>query len=172
MADAQAIAALGETGRALEADECADLARAAGALIVLDELDRSGLGSARLLWRTDHSEAWFNTWWEARDTGFHDHDGSCVGVHVIAGRAANEALTVEGARRIRWYGEGESFSFDERGIHRMDHAAGAVTVHVYSPPIRGIGHYELVDGELCRWARSADEESPPSPVLERALAGR
>jgi hypothetical protein len=24
----------------------------------------------------------------------------------------------------------------------MDHQAGAVTVHVYSPPIRAIGHYE------------------------------
>ncbi len=154
------------------ADECAELARAAGALIELDELDRSGLGSARLLWRTPHSEAWLNTWWEARDTGFHDHDGSCVGVHVLAGKAANEALTVDAPRRVRWFGPGESFSFLGAGIHRMDHAAGAVTIHVYSPPITSIGHYELVEGELRRTPCPPDEESPPSPVLTASLADR
>src|SRR5664279_3534427 len=104
MADNEAIAQLGETGRVLEAGECARLARAAGELIDLGEPDRGGSGSARLLWRTPHSEAWLNTWWEARDTGFHDHDGSCVGVHVLAGRAANEALTIDAPRRVNWFG--------------------------------------------------------------------
>ncbi|MDX6567746.1 MAG: hypothetical protein QOH15_324 [Gaiellales bacterium] len=172
MADEDAIARLGETGRALEADECAELARAAAALIDLDELDRTGSGSARLLWRTPHSEAWLNTWWEARDTGFHDHDGSRVGVHVLAGEAANEALTVDAPRRLRWFGAGEGFSFTGAGIHRMDHAAGAVTIHVYSPPIQSIGHYELVEGELRRTSCAPDEESPPSPALTASLAGR
>src|SRR5947208_3019491 len=147
MGNDDAIAQLGETARALEPEECADLARAAAAHIDVDALDRSGPGSARLLWRTPHSEAWLNTWWEARDTGFHDHDGSCVGVHVLAGRAANEALTVDAPRQVRWFGPGEGFSFTGAGIHRMDHAAGAVTIHVYSPPLQSIGHYELVDGE-------------------------
>ena len=172
MADDDAIARLGETGRALEADECAELAHAAARLIDLDELDRAGSGSARLLWRTPHSEAWLNTWWEARDTGFHDHAGSCVGVHVLAGRAANEPLTVDGPRQVTWFGAGESFSFIGAGIHRMDHAAGAVTIHVYSPPIRSIGHYELADGALRRLRCPPDEESPPSPVLTASLAER
>src|SRR5471030_3153506 len=127
MADDDAITKLGETGRALEPDECAALARAAAALIDLGELDRSGAGAARLLWRTPHSEAWLNTWWEARDTGFHDHDGSCVGVFVIEGSAANEALTVGGPRHINSYGPGDAFAFRADGIHRMDHEAGAVT---------------------------------------------
>jgi hypothetical protein len=172
MADDEAIARLGETGRALEADECAALARTAAALIDLRELDRTGTGSARLLWRTAHSEAWLNTWWEARDTGFHDHDGSCVGVHVLAGRAANESLTVDAPRNVRWFGAGESFAFVGSGIHRMDHAAGAVTIHVYSPPIGSIGHYELVDGELRRTPGAPDEESPPSPALTGSLERR
>ena len=51
----------------------------------------------------------------------------------------------------------------------MDHEAGAVTVHVYSPPIASIGHYELVDDELRRTAGPADEGSPPSPRLHEAL---
>jgi hypothetical protein len=59
--------------------------------------------------------------------------------------------------------------FRADGIHRMDHDAGAVTVHVYSPPIASIGHYELVDGELRRTAGPADEGSPPSPLLHQAL---
>lgn len=169
MADEVAIAKLGETGRALEPDECADLACAVAGLIDLEELDRTGSGSARQLWRTPYSEAWLNTWWEARDTGFHDHGGSCVGVYVIEGSASNEALTVGGPRHIRTYRTGEAFAFRADGIHRMDHGAGAVTVHVYSPPIASIGHYELVGGELRRTAGPADEGSPPSPSLHQAL---
>jgi hypothetical protein len=170
--DDEAIRRLGETGHVLSPDECTALAGAAAALVDVSELDRTGEGSARLLWRTPHSEAWLNTWWEARDTGFHDHDGSCVGVHVLAGRAANEALTIGGDRRVSWFEAGRGFSFTGSGIHRMDHAAGAVTIHVYSPPIRTIGHYELVDGELRRESQSGDDPSPPSPELARSLDAR
>ena len=83
---------------------------------------------------TEHSEAWLNLWWQPRDTGYHDHTGSCVGVHVIEGRAWNEPLTVGEPPEAREYGPGESFWFPGDGIHRMDHQAGAVTIHVYSPP--------------------------------------
>jgi hypothetical protein len=51
----------------------------------------------------------------------------------------------------------------------MDHDAGAVTIHVYSPPLRTIGHYEIVEGDLHRTAGAADEGSPVSPRLLRAL---
>ena len=47
-----------------------------------------------------------------------------------------------------------------------------MTVHVYSPPLSAIGHYELVDGELRREAGSPDEVSPPSLELTRALGRR
>jgi hypothetical protein len=79
---------LADTGRALAPEECAELARAAAARVDTAALAREGSGSFELLWRNEHSEAWLNTWWEARDTGFHDHGGSCVGVFVIEGRAA------------------------------------------------------------------------------------
>ena len=42
-----------------------------------------------------------------------------------------------------------------------------MTVHVYSPPIASIGHYELVDDELRRTAGPADEGSPPKPAPAR-----
>src|SRR3954464_2322315 len=87
---------LAAVGRPLDPDEAAALARQAAAHVDLAGLQRSGAGDATLLWRDAHSEAWLNTWWQPRDTGFHDHDGSCVGVYVVEGGAANEALTVGG----------------------------------------------------------------------------
>ena len=153
----------------LSPDECAALARSAAELVDLATLERGGTGSFELLWRDDHSEAWLNTWWEPRDTGFHDHGGSCVGVHVLEGRARNEALVVSGPRHIKEYGAGESFWFHGAGIHRMEHERGAVTVHVYSPPIREIGSYEVTQGELQRRPAPPDEGSPPSPELSARL---
>ena len=156
----------------LDPEGCAAVATRAAALIDLDALDASGRGEAVQLWRTDDSEAWLNTWWQARDSGFHDHDGSCGGVHVIGGEVLGEYLRVEGERQVTRYGAGAAFSFDGDAIHRVDHLAGAVTVHVYSPRLRTIGHYELVDGELRRRPGPPDEVSPPSEVLTRTLDAR
>jgi histidine ammonia-lyase len=157
-------------GRPLTPDECMERARRAAALLDVRALERAGSGEAVLLWRNDSSEAWLNLWWEPRDTGYHDHDGSCVGVHVIEGRAYNEALSVGQPRRVHEYRAGDSFAFGGRGIHRMDHEPGAVTVHVYSPPIRSLGHYELEDGALVRQAGDPDAPSPPSDSLLAAIA--
>jgi hypothetical protein len=160
---------LADSDHDLSPEECADFARAAAALIDLTALEREGEGRFELLWRVEHSEAWLNMWWEPRDTGFHDHGGSCVGVYVLEGRARAEALIVGGGRRVVEYGAGESFSSPATAIHRMDHEPGAVTIHVYSPPLAAIGHYEVVDGELRRHAAPPDEMSPPSPSLSAAL---
>jgi hypothetical protein len=145
--------------------ECAERAERAAGTLDLSALDRGGAGDALLLWRSDTSEAWLNLWWDARDTGYHDHDGSCVGVYVIEGVARNESLVIGGPRRSHEYKRGGRFSFPAGGIHRMEHEPGAITIHVYSPPIRAIGHYELEDGELRRLSSSPDEPSPPSPQL-------
>jgi Cysteine dioxygenase type I len=150
----------------LTPEECITLARSAAERIDLGALERGGEGSFELLWRDEHSEAWLNTWWEPRDTGFHDHGGSCVGVHVLEGRASSEALVVgSGRRRVLTYEAGESFSAPSTGIHHVDHERGAVTIHVYSPPLAEIGHYDVVDGELRRHIGRPDEVSPPSPGL-------
>jgi hypothetical protein len=170
--DTKRFAALETPAHDLSPEECAALAREAAGLVDVTSLDRAGEGSFELLWRNAHSEAWLNEWWEPRDTGFHDHSGSCVGVHVLEGRARNEALVIGGERRVREYGAGESFSFPGTGIHRMEHDRGAVTIHVYSPPISAIGHYDVVDGELRREPGRPDEGSPPSPRLTAALSWR
>ena len=153
----------------LSPEECMALARSAADHVDLAALDRTGEGSFELLWRNRHSEAWLNLWWEPRDTGFHDHGASCVGVYIVEGVVRSEALVVGGPRRVSQYEAGESFSAPHTAIHRVDHERGAVTIHVYSPPLGEIGHYEVVDGELRRHAGQADEVSPPSPGLSVAL---
>lgn len=168
--DRSRFGALGGHDHDLAPEQCAALARSAAGLVELDGLERDAVGSAELLWRSERSEAWLNQWWEARDTGFHDHGGSCVGVHVLQGRARSEALVVGGPRHVHHYTAGDSFSAPATGIHRMDHEAGAVTIHVYSPPLDEIGHYDIVDGELRRRAARPDEATPPSPALSAALA--
>jgi len=167
--DSARLRAIAASDRPLTPEECAERASLAAGLIEPGGLDRSGSGEAVLLWRDEHSEAWLNLWWQPRDTGYHDHTGSCVGVHVIAGRAWNEPLTVGGTPEPAEYGPGDSFSFPGDGIHRMDHEAGAITVHVYSPPIRAIGHYDLDGGQLRRTPGQPDEPSPPSAALYEAL---
>ncbi len=160
---------LGHPERALDPRECAEIARRAAGEVEAGSLDRSGPGSAELLWRTTYSEAWLNTWWQPRDSGFHDHDGSCGGVYVIEGSATAEGLPLDGVRRPRKVKAGEVFSFAGDAIHRVDHHRGAVTIHVYSPPLRSIGCYEVIDGELRRTPASADEPSPPSVALSALL---
>ncbi len=149
--------------------ECAERAERAAGTLDLSALDRDSAGNAVLLWRSDSSEAWLNIWWDARDTGYHDHDGSCVGVYVIDGIARNESLVIGVPRSLREYSHGERFSFPGSGIHRMEHEAGAITIHVYSPPIRSIGHYELENGELRRKSSASEDPSPPSPQLLAAV---
>jgi cysteine dioxygenase type I len=149
--------------------ECMRRAEQAAKALHLAALDRTSAGDAVLLWRSDASEAWLNLWWQPRDTGFHDHDGSCVGVYVIEGTARNEGLMIGEPRRVDEYGPGDRFALSRNGIHRMEHEAGAVTIHVYSPPIRSIGEYELEDGALRRCPVAPDEPSAASPRLLAAV---
>jgi hypothetical protein len=163
---------LAASGRPLQPDECASLARRAAGLLDPDALAQARAGSSVVLWQDEHSVSWLNAMPERRDTGYHDHDGSAVGVYVIEGSVTNEGLPIGGPRRVHRYGPGDSFSFPGSGIHRMDHDAGSITVHVYSPPLHSIGYYEVVDGLLQRTPGPPDEASPESPLLLTALADR
>ncbi|MGH3262543.1 MAG: hypothetical protein ACRDNS_11140, partial [Trebonia sp.] len=117
--DRAALDVLSSAPGPLTPSECMERAQRAAAALDLSALDRSTAGDAVLLWRSESSEAWLNLWWQPRDTGYHDHDGSCVGVYVIEGAARNEALMVGLPRRIREYRPGDRFAFPGEGIHRM-----------------------------------------------------
>lgn len=167
--DPVSLASLASGAAPLAPQQCMEHAERAATTLDVSALDRSSAGDALLLWRSGASEAWLNLWWQPRDTGYHDHDGSCVGVYVIDGVARNESLVIGGPRRLSEYGPGDRFAFPGTGIHRMEHEPGAITVHVYSPPIRSIGEYEIHDGELRRRSVAPDEPSAPSPNLLAAL---
>ena len=164
-------AALGIPDHVLSPVECYEAgARAAAALDLTEHLlEGDHERMYELLWRTEHSEAWLVSWWDARDTGYHDHDGSSGGIAVVEGRVTEEPLVVAGAAQVREYRPGDTFAFTGSHIHRMHHDPKAVTIHVYSPPINRIGSYEIVDGVLTRTPGSPDEESPTSLELDRAL---
>jgi hypothetical protein len=148
------------------------MARRAADLVDAATLPRAGGGASFVLWEDEESIAWLNVVPEGRDTGYHDHDGSAVGVYVLEGRVTNEGLPIGVPRQARRYGPGDSFCFPGSGIHRMHHGTGAVTVHVYSPPLRAIGYYEVTGGLLQRTPGSPDEASPESPRLLASLADR
>jgi hypothetical protein len=153
-------------------EECAAMARRAAALVEVAALPRSGSGASTVLWQDEESIAWLNVMPEPRDTGYHDHDGSAAGIYVLEGAVTNEGLPLGGPRRPHHYGPGESFALPGSAIHRMYHDAGTVTIHVYSPPLRAIGYYEVTGDLLQRVPGPPDEASPESPRLLESLADR
>jgi quercetin dioxygenase-like cupin family protein len=155
----------------LPPQECAALAERSAARVEVAGLPTTGASESVVLWQDEDCIAWLNVILDPRDTGFHDHDGSAAGVHVLRGSVTNEGLPIGGSRRVHRYGPGDSFWVPGTGIHRMNHDPGAVTVHIYSPPLRAIGYYEIVDGLLQRTLGPADEASPESPRLLAALTG-
>jgi predicted metal-dependent enzyme (double-stranded beta helix superfamily) len=150
-----------------------DLSRAELELAAVDLLNRpeawsehvfhdpSGARTYHQLHADNHLEAWLICWNDGNDTGFHDHDLSHGAVGVAAGRVREETLTLGGDPAVREVGAGGVFSFDATDIHRVLHIGdeAAVTLHLYSPPLRRMGAYEVLeDGRLARRSISAEQE--------------
>ena len=138
----------------------------AAARIDTGGLGRGGSRSFELLWRNDYSE---------------------VAEHLVGHATPDSTITADPrrrlrdrgprrrARRSRWVGLGASTPTGRRIVHvprrrhpRMDHWAGAVTVHVYSPPIVSIGHYEPWTTSCGARRDLADGGSPPAPTPGRS----
>lgn len=112
----------------------------------------------------DHLTAWLICWMNDHDTGFHDHDTSAGAVAIVGGRVHEERLAIGGAPRNRAFAAGESFHFSPADIHCVRHAGAgpAVTLHVYSPPLRRMGAYVIAaDGVLARHSVSSAVELRP-----------
>lgn len=120
--------------------------------------------------RNDDVEVYLICWMEGHDTGFHDHDISAGALAVIQGEVREDRLAIGGSPHAKQLGVGQSLTFTASDIHRVTHAGEgpAVTVHVYSPPIRQMGQYEFEDGgTLKRHPRGSGEEL--APIDELAL---
>ena len=166
--DRAALDRLAAATRPLTAEECMQRAHDAAALLDVSNIDRSGPGNALLLWRNESSEAWLNLWWQPRERQTRPRRLLRWRLRHRRTRA-KRAVGRRPARRVREYGAGDSFAFPGSGIHRMEHDPGAITIHVYSPSLRAVGHYELRDGELRREACPSDQPSGPSPALLAAM---
>ncbi|MDX6727927.1 MAG: hypothetical protein QOK49_2732 [Baekduia sp.] len=155
-----------------------DLSRAELELAAVDHLHRreewqehvvhdpSGARTYHQLALDDHIEAWLICWSDGNDTGFHDHDLSQGAVGVADGHVREETLALGGDPVVREVGPGGVFSFEATDIHRVLHigAETAVTLHLYSPPLRRMGSYEVLeDGRLARRSIPAGEELAPAP---------
>ncbi len=99
-----------------------------------------------------------------QDTGFHDHDLSAGALAVASGSVCEERLVLGGAHASRVLSAGESLTFAASDIHRVSHAGTepAVTLHAYSPPLWGMGAYEVSpEGTLRRRSMSYAQELRP-----------
>jgi predicted metal-dependent enzyme (double-stranded beta helix superfamily) len=100
------------------------------------------------LYRDPNLDVWLICWLNAQDTGYHDHDVSSGAVTVVGGELAEDYLYVDDSgwigERTRIRAAGTVWDFDPASIHGLRHAGGppATSLHVYSPALWRMGHYE------------------------------
>jgi quercetin dioxygenase-like cupin family protein len=98
---------------------------------------------------TEHLEIWLLGWPAGTATGWHDHLDSEGALLVVEGELAEHTWSA-GTSQERLFVAGDGRSF---GRHHVHHVANlgespAISVHVYSPALRGMTRYARVDGAL------------------------
>jgi predicted metal-dependent enzyme (double-stranded beta helix superfamily) len=102
------------------------------------------------LYRDPNLDIWLICWVAGQGTGYHDHDRSSGAVCVCEGSLLEDWFRVEEdgwvRERTREHHAGEGFDFDAADIHGVRHPGGdappAASIHVYSPALWRMGHYE------------------------------
>jgi predicted metal-dependent enzyme (double-stranded beta helix superfamily) len=122
------------------------------------------------LYRDPNLDVWLICWLDAQDTGYHDHDVSSGAVSIVEGVLSEDYLYRDEdgwiKEKTRQRTAGETWHFDASSIHGLRHAGGppATSIHVYSPALWRMGHYEAGPLGLLRSSITyADETSAPSP---------
>ncbi len=101
------------------------------------------------LYRDPNVDVWLICWTTSQDTGYHDHDRSAGAVYVCEGTLHEDYFQRDPDGWIRektnTYEAGGHFDFDAADIHGVRHVpadADATSIHVYSPALWRMGHYE------------------------------
>ena len=100
------------------------------------------------LYRDPSIDVWLICWVSGQDTGYHDHDRSSGAVYVCEGSLYEDYFQrdEDGWIREKSYPHeaGGAFHFDGADIHGVRHAGDvpATSIHVYSPALWRMGHYE------------------------------
>ena len=98
------------------------------------------------LLETDEYNAWMIVWAPSGALEPHDHGGSRGAVRVVAGRLCETYADDPGqALRTRVADGGQTLDIPSHRIHEVWNPTKtvAVSVHVYSPPLRDMNFYEL-----------------------------
>jgi hypothetical protein len=125
------------------------------------------------LYRDPNLDIWLICWLNAQDTGYHDHDVSCGAVSIIDGVLSEDYLYRDEdgwiREKTRERGRGETWHFDASSIHGLRHAGGppATSIHVYSPALWRMGHYESGPLGLLRKSITYADETY-TPLTDRA----
>ncbi len=101
----------------------------------------------RQLYRDPALDVWLICWTDRQDTGYHDHDRSSGAVCVADGVLLEDYFQRDNDGWIREktnrHELGGSFHFESSYIHGVRHVGvGATSIHVYSPALWRMGHYE------------------------------
>lgn len=100
------------------------------------------------LYRDPNVDVWLICWLNAQDTGYHDHDVSSGAVYVVEGLLVEDYFYRDQngwiSERTRERPAGTGWHFDAASIHGLRHPGGppATSIHVYSPALWRMGHYE------------------------------
>jgi predicted metal-dependent enzyme (double-stranded beta helix superfamily) len=104
----------------------------------------------RQLYRDPNLDVWLICWVDGQRTGYHDHDRSSGAVCVCEGTLFEDWFRVEEDGWVREkttvHRAGGSFDFDAADIHGVRHPgaddAPSTSIHLYSPALWRMGHYE------------------------------
>ena len=109
----------------------------------------SGERTWRRLDATHHLEIWVIAWPAGSRTGWHDHLESEGAFHVVEGELLEQTWS-PGTVHNRTLVAGEGRSFGRHHAHDVSNPGPrpALSVHVYSPSLRGMTRYALVDDAL------------------------
>lgn len=113
--------------------------------------DLVDLRSTERTWRrldaTAHLEIWVIGWPAGTSTGWHDHLQSEGAFLTVEGTLVEQSWS-QGAVHERLLGAGEGRGFGAAHVHTVAAVADgpALSVHVYSPALRGMTRYSLADG--------------------------
>jgi hypothetical protein len=117
------------------------------------------------LYRDPNIDVWLICWTAGQGTGYHDHDRSSGSVYVCEGSLMEDSFQREPDGWIREHSRqhdaGSSFDFDASYIHGVRHTGeeAATSIHVYSPALWRMGHYEPNEqGVMCRVSMTYADE--------------